>query len=69
MPYPNDRRKNARDGNDEALSPEYLAMLVVCGGEVRASDRAALPQGVIKRRSASRVDDAAPRDQAVPRTG
>ena len=38
MPYPNDRRRGARDG-DEALLPEFLAVLMACGGEVRASDR------------------------------
>ena len=41
MSYPNDRRKGAR-GADEDLSPEFLAVLVVCGGRVRESDRAAL---------------------------
>ena len=46
MPFPNDRRKNAPQGDDgEALSPEYLAMLIACGGEVRSEDRAVL-QGV-----------------------
>lgn len=43
MPYPNDRRKSAPEAEDETLSPEFLAMLVVCGGEVREGDRAALP--------------------------
>ena len=42
MPYPNDRRKNVPAGDDEVLSPEFLAMLMVCGGEVRQSDRAGL---------------------------
>jgi hypothetical protein len=38
LPYPNDRRKHRPEG-DEVLSPEYLAMLIASGGEVRASDR------------------------------
>ena len=38
MPYPNDRRKHQAEA-DEVLSPEYLAMLIACGGEVRAADR------------------------------
>ena len=33
-----ERRKSPRDATDE-LSPECLALLVSCGGEVRASDR------------------------------
>ena len=37
MPYPNDRRKHQAEA-DEVLSPEYLAMLIACGGEVRAAD-------------------------------
>jgi hypothetical protein len=37
VPYPNDRRKHQADPN-EVLSPEYLAMLIACGGEVREAD-------------------------------
>lgn len=37
-----DRRHNRRQTREE-LSPEYLAVLVLCGGEVREGDRPALP--------------------------
>ena len=68
--YPNDRRKSQRDSNDDdALSPEYMAMLVACGGDVRAGDRAALPERAIERRLVRRVDDAAPVNPLLPRKG
>ena len=38
MPYPNDRRKHRPEG-DEVLSPEYLAMLIARGGEVKVPER------------------------------
>ncbi|MDQ2927661.1 MAG: hypothetical protein ABI330_10280 [Caldimonas sp.] len=57
MPYPNDRRKNAQEG-DEVLSPEYLAMLMVCGGDVRAADRRALPNADADRLHGRRAGDA-----------
>ena len=41
-----ERRLADRD-SDDALSPEILALLVTCGGEIRESDRAALPEGRI----------------------
>ncbi|MDQ2734166.1 MAG: hypothetical protein M3Y55_04060 [Pseudomonadota bacterium] len=56
MSYPNDRRKNAQEG-DEVLSPEYLAMLMVCGGEVRAADRTALPNANADRPYGRRAGD------------
>ena len=37
-----ERRQADRRASDEDLSPEYLALLDVCGGEIRAADRAAL---------------------------
>jgi hypothetical protein len=37
-------RRQADAGADDELSPEYLALLEVCGGEIRASDRAALAE-------------------------
>ena len=37
-------RRQADPNADEELSPEYLALLEVCGGEIRASDRAALAE-------------------------
>ena len=51
MTYPNDRRKHEPQ-LEELLSPEYVAMLLACGGEVRAEDRSALsaPQGQNRRR-------------------
>ncbi len=38
-----ERRKTSR-GADEALSPEYLAVLEVCGGEIRQTDRPAMEE-------------------------
>ena len=38
-----ERRQTAPSPEDD-LSPEYLALLEVCGGEIRASDRAALAE-------------------------
>ena len=57
MPYPNDRRKGGDNRDDAFLSPEYLAMLVACGGEVRASDREVLQHAGIERRHGRRKDD------------
>ena len=37
-----ERRQGDRRSSDEELSPEYLALLDVCGGEIRAGDRAVL---------------------------
>jgi len=45
-------RRQADPKPDEDLSPEYLALLEVCGGEIRASDRAALAE----RREAMQVE-------------
>jgi hypothetical protein len=36
-------RRAANGDPDDALSPDILAVLVMCGGEIRESDRAALP--------------------------
>jgi hypothetical protein len=48
MNVQNERRRNERrqsDPDTEAeLSPEYLALLEVCGGEIRASDKAVLAE-------------------------
>ena len=38
-----ERRQTAPSPEDD-LSPEYLALLEVCGGEIRASDRAVLAE-------------------------
>jgi hypothetical protein len=39
-----ERRRAERRTEADELSPEYLALLQVCGGEVRAGDRAYLTQ-------------------------
>ena len=56
MPYPNDRRKHQADPN-EVLSPEYLAMLIACGGEVRESDVARAGERPLQPRHGRRKDD------------
>jgi len=37
-------RRQADPKAEDDLSPEYLALLEVCGGEIRASDRAVLAE-------------------------
>ena len=37
-------RRQADPKPEDDLSPEYLALLEVCGGEIRASDRALLAE-------------------------
>ena len=37
-------RRQADPRPEDDLSPEYLALLEVCGGEIRASDRALLAE-------------------------
>ena len=37
-------RRQAEPNSEDDLSPEYLALLEVCGGEIRASDRAVLAE-------------------------
>jgi len=49
MNEPRERRA-ACEHAPEDFSPEYLAMLVVCGGTVRDSDWAVLPPAVAARR-------------------
>jgi hypothetical protein len=49
MTQTTERRRGERRTDDDDLSPEYLALLEVCGGEIRSSDRALLTQ---RRRSA-----------------
>ena len=48
-------RRQAEPKAEDDLSPEYLALLEVCGGEIRASDRAALAE----RRDAMQVEASA----------
>ena len=45
-------RRQADPKPEDDLSPEYLALLEVCGGEIRAGDRAALAE----RREAMQVE-------------
>ncbi len=49
MSQPADRRSDERELG-EAFSPEYLAMLVICGGTVRDSDWDVLPKSLVARR-------------------
>lgn len=51
-----DRRENRRHTREE-LSPEYLAVLVLCGGEVREGDRF-----VLNARNASPDEEIGPGD-------
>jgi hypothetical protein len=37
-------RRQADPKSEDDISPEYLALLEVCGGEIRASDRAVLAE-------------------------
>ena len=50
-------RRQADPGAEDDLSPEYLALLEVCGGEIRASDRAVLAE---RREAAQAAAEAAP---------
>ena len=45
-------RRQMDPSPEDDLSPEYLALLEVCGGEIRASDRAVLAE----RREAMQVE-------------
>lgn len=56
-----DRRSDERELS-EAFSPEYLAMLVICGGTVRDSDWDLLPETVAARRPPRQEEPAAERD-------
>lgn len=51
MTHRDDRRSDERELS-EVFSPEYLAMLVVCGGTVRDSDWDMLPESLAARRPA-----------------
>jgi hypothetical protein len=69
LPYPNDRRKHQADP-DEVLSPEYLAMLIACGGEVRAADRDLAAPPKMQQRHGRRKDDLPlPQGASDPRQG
>jgi hypothetical protein len=63
MPHPEDRRSPEHTSDDE-FSPEYLAMLVVCGGKVRDSDWSVLPEALVTRHFGS--PEKAPDDETSP---
>ena len=46
----NENRRSPAPAPDDEFSPEYLSVLVVCGGHVRNSDWALLPDAVAARR-------------------
>lgn len=48
----NENRRTQTHPPDDEFSPEYLSVLVVCGGLVRDSDWALLPEAVAARRPA-----------------
>ena len=56
---PPDRRAEEPDSGD-VFSPEYLAMLVICGGTVRDSDWDLLPEAVAARRPRGTAEPLAP---------
>jgi len=63
-------RRQADPKAEDDLSPEYLALLEVCGGEIRASDRAVLaerreamqrePQPLVEKKREDAADAALP---------
>ena len=50
-------RRRSSPGLDDALSPEALALLVSCGGDIRASDRAAISKAGLDPAPDRRSDD------------
>lgn len=46
-------RRDSEHAPAEEFSPEYLAMLVLCGGSVRDSDWSVLPASLANRRPAA----------------
>lgn len=46
----NTERRSPEHSVEDDFSPEYLAVLVVCGGHVRDSDWAVLPESLAARR-------------------
>jgi hypothetical protein len=62
-----ERRQSERRA-DEAVSPEFLRVLEVCGGELRQGDRAALAGGTYQPRGANdrRKADGVAADPAEP---
>ena len=50
-------RRSANRDSDDALAPEILAVLVMCGAEIRESDRATTAQGPDRRSQDRRRQD------------
>ena len=65
MSQQNERRKADRSA-DEELSPEYLALLEVCGGEIRESDRAALAKRRVATQAPAAEDRPAKDEKQLP---
>jgi hypothetical protein len=65
MSQQTERRKADRTA-DEELSPEYLALLEICGGEIRESDRAALAKRRAATQGAVSADGPAPDVKPLP---
>jgi hypothetical protein len=67
MNRPIERRQSQRRA-DEAVSPEFLRVLEVCGGELRQGDRAALAGGIYQPRGTNgrRKADGTAADRAEP---
>jgi hypothetical protein len=60
-----DRREDER-GKSEELSPEYLAVLVVCGGTVRETDWEHLPESLAARRHGPPLGEEASAETSEP---
>jgi len=68
MTQQNERRRAERRTEDDVLAPEYLALLEVCGGEMRAADRTLLEQRRRRIEGAEASGEAKPAETAeVPR--
>lgn len=53
---PTEDRRDPGHTAEDKFSPEYLAVLVVCGGTVRDSDWAVLPEAIAARRVGAQPD-------------
>ena len=59
-------RRAPVESQDPDFTPEYLAVLVVCGGRVRDSDWAVLPETLAARRARLAAPDSSNDAQAPP---
>ena len=59
MQLSHERRKGNRRIAKDELSPEFLAMLVVCGGKVRNGDREVQTDEAVEQRHGRRAEDEA----------